>query len=70
MSSIVIRSGGQTGVDRAVLDFAVRFRLNYGGWSQRGSCAEDFLVPPDLLAIRPRPNRLPPPGATEMHWPP
>ncbi len=45
-----IVSGGQTGADRAALDFAVRHRVPYGGWCPRGGWAEDRPRPPGLLA--------------------
>lgn len=48
MRSIV--SGGQTGADRAALDFAVRHGVPYGGWCPRGGWAEDRPRPPGLLA--------------------
>ena len=34
-------SGGQTGVDRAALDVALRLGLPIGGWCPRGRLAED-----------------------------
>jgi len=34
-------SGGQTGVDRAALDVALRLRLACGGWCPAGRLAED-----------------------------
>ncbi|HLZ54925.1 MAG TPA: putative molybdenum carrier protein [Verrucomicrobiae bacterium] len=39
-------SGGQTGVDRAALDFAVRHGFEHGGWCPRGRLAEDGVIPP------------------------
>jgi hypothetical protein len=41
-----IISGGQTGVDRAALDFAIRHGFEYGGWCPRGRLAEDGAIPP------------------------
>jgi len=41
-----IISGGQTGVDRAALDFAIRRGLEHGGWCPRGRLAEDGIIPP------------------------
>lgn len=38
---LVIRSGGQTGADRAGLDAAVELGLTYRGWVPRGGLAED-----------------------------
>jgi hypothetical protein len=40
-----IRSGGQTGVDRAALDVAMAHGIPYGGWIPRGRRAEDGAVP-------------------------
>jgi hypothetical protein len=46
-------SGGQTGVDRAVLDVAIARGVAYGGWCPKGGWAEDFPKPPGLLAKYP-----------------
>lgn len=46
-------SGGQTGVDRAALDFAIEHHIPYGGWVPKGGRAEDMAKPPGLLAIYP-----------------
>jgi putative molybdenum carrier protein len=46
-------SGGQTGVDRAVLDVAIARGIAYGGWCPKGGWAEDFPKPPGLLAQYP-----------------
>jgi hypothetical protein len=54
MPAIVIRTGGQTGVDRAALDFALRRGLPYAGWCPRGGWAEDQPNPPGLLPLYPR----------------
>lgn len=40
-----IWSGGQTGVDRAALDFALARGLPHGGWCPRGRRAEDGAIP-------------------------
>lgn len=48
-----IVSGGQTGVDRAALDFAIESGIPYGGYAPLGGRAEDFPSPPGLLAIYP-----------------
>lgn len=45
-----IISGGQSGVDRAALDFAIANSTPYGGWCPRGGWAEDYGAPPGLLA--------------------
>jgi hypothetical protein len=42
---VEIRSGGQTGVDRAALDFALDRGLPHGGWCPRGRRAEDGVIP-------------------------
>jgi hypothetical protein len=39
-------SGGQTGVDRAALDAALRLSIPIGGWCPRGRLAEDGRIPP------------------------
>jgi hypothetical protein len=39
-------SGGQTGVDRAALDAAMRVGLPCGGWCPRGRRAEDGTIDP------------------------
>lgn len=41
-----IVSGGQTGADRAALEFALRHGLPHGGWCPRGRRAEDGKIPP------------------------
>jgi hypothetical protein len=47
-------SGGQSGVDRAVLDVAVERDIAYAGWCPKGGWAEDFPNPPGLLANYPQ----------------
>lgn len=37
--------GGQTGVDRAALDWAIEHDLPHGGWCPRGRRAEDGVIP-------------------------
>ncbi|HEY5432045.1 MAG TPA: putative molybdenum carrier protein [Coriobacteriia bacterium] len=44
-----IRSGGQSGVDRAALDCAIALGLRYEGWCPAGGWAEDYPVPPGLF---------------------
>jgi hypothetical protein len=41
LRNIVIVSGGQTGADRAALDFAIELGIAHGGWCPRGRLAED-----------------------------
>lgn len=43
LSKIV--SGGQTGVDRAALDVAIKLGIPHGGWVPKGRLAEDGPVP-------------------------
>lgn len=40
-----IISGGQSGVDRAALDFALRHNIPRGGWCPKGRVAEDGIIP-------------------------
>jgi hypothetical protein len=43
--SIKIISGGQTGVDRAALDFALYSGIPCGGYCPKGRKAEDGTIP-------------------------
>lgn len=52
-------SGGQSGVDRAVLDVALAHGIAYGGWCPKGGWAEDFPDPPGLLAKYPNLQETP-----------
>ncbi len=47
MASVLekIVSGGQTGVDRAALDAALRAEFPCGGWAPKGRFAEDGVIP-------------------------
>jgi hypothetical protein len=40
-----IVSGGQTGADRAALDFAIKRKIPHGGWVPKGRLAEDGPLP-------------------------
>jgi hypothetical protein len=40
-----IISGGQTGADRAALDFAIKHKIPHGGWVPKGRLAEDGPLP-------------------------
>jgi hypothetical protein len=40
-----IVSGGQTGADRAALDWAIARGIPHGGWCPRGRRAEDGVIP-------------------------
>ncbi len=44
---VVVRSGGQTGVDRAALDAARQLGAPIAGWCPRGRLAEDGVIPAD-----------------------
>jgi hypothetical protein len=39
-----IISGGQTGADRAALDFAIYHDIRHGGWCPKGRLAEDGMI--------------------------
>lgn len=49
--SIRIVSGGQTGVDRAALDFALANNYPCGGWCPKGRRADDGTIP-DLYPLK------------------
>ena len=40
-----IVSGGQTGADRAALDWAISHGIEHGGWCPEGRLAEDGVIP-------------------------
>ncbi len=44
MKYLKIISGGQTGVDRAALDTAIKYGLPYGGAIPKGRIAEDGII--------------------------
>ncbi|MCC6144396.1 MAG: putative molybdenum carrier protein [Candidatus Hydrogenedentes bacterium] len=46
MTLAKVVSGGQTGVDRAALDAAMRYDLPVGGWCPKGRLAEDGPISP------------------------
>ncbi|MFY8042654.1 MAG: putative molybdenum carrier protein [Rhodoferax sp.] len=41
----LILAGGQTGVDRAALDWAITMNITHGGWCPRGRTAQDGPLP-------------------------
>jgi hypothetical protein len=45
LREITIVSGGQTGADRAALDFAIEHDIPHAGWCPRGRSAEDGSLP-------------------------
>jgi len=46
MHQLTIISGGQTGTDRAALDFAIAHGIPHGGWCPLGRRAEDGVLDP------------------------
>lgn len=56
---MIVRSGGQTGVDRAALQVARELGLAYTGWCPRGGWAEDHAVPPGVRAEFPELRETP-----------
>ena len=54
--AITIISGGQTGADRAALEFAIEHGFAHGGWCPRGRQAEDGPLP-DRYDLRETPSR-------------
>ena len=48
-----IRAGGQSGVDRAAMDFAKARDIPLCGWCPKNGWAEDYSEPPGLLADYP-----------------
>ena len=43
-SGLKIVSGGQTGADRAALDWAIANQIPHGGWCPKGRKAEDGII--------------------------
>lgn len=54
-----IRSGGQSGVDRAALDFARKHNMEICGWCPNGGWAEDYPEAPGVLAVYPELQETP-----------
>ena len=44
-------SGGQTGADRAALDFALGHGMEVGGWVPKGRLAEDGVIPDRYVGL-------------------
>jgi hypothetical protein len=51
--------GGQTGVDRAALDVALRLGVQCGGWVPRGRLAEDGVIPSTYPGLAEAPDERP-----------
>ena len=54
-----IRTGGQSGVDRAAMDFAREHGIPLCGWCPKDGWAEDYPDPPGLLADYPELTETP-----------
>lgn len=64
-----IRTGGQSGVDRAAMDFARERGIPLCGWCPKGGWAEDYPKPPGLLADYPELTETPSEGtAQRTRW--
>lgn len=63
-----LRTGGQSGVDRAALDFAICHGIAYGGWCPRGGWAEDYPMPPGLLVDYPHLQETPAPEPNQRSY--
>ncbi len=50
-----IVSGGQTGADRAALDFAIKHHIEHGGWVPKYRAAEDGRIP-DIYQLQEMPT--------------
>ena len=51
-----IRSGGQTGVDRAALEAAIALGIPRAGWVPKGRRAEDGVIPERYSGLRETPT--------------
>lgn len=60
-----IRSGGQSGVDRAAMDVARKFNIEICGWCPKGGWAEDYPDPPGLIADYPELMETPSEGTSQ-----
>ena len=62
---IRIRTGGQSGVDRAVMDFAREHGIPLCGWCPKNGWAEDYPDAPGLLADYPELTETPSEGTEQ-----
>ena len=60
-----IRTGGQSGVDRAAMDFAKENGIPLCGWCPKGGWAEDYPDPPGLLTDYPELTETPSDGTEQ-----
>lgn len=66
MNKIIrIRTGGQSGVDRAAMDFAREHDIPLCGWCPKNGWAEDYPDPPGLLADYPELTETPSEGTEQ-----
>ena len=62
---IRIRTGGQSGVDRAAMDFAKEHGIPLCGWCPKGGWAEDYPDAPGLLRDYPELTETPSAGTEQ-----
>ena len=60
-----IRSGGQTGVDRAAMDIAREYGIPLCGWCPKNGWAEDYPSAPGLLKAYPELRETPSEGTRQ-----
>ena len=60
-----IRTGGQTGVDRAAMDTAREYGIPLCGWCPKNGWAEDYSAAPGLLKDYPELSETPAEGTTQ-----
>ena len=60
-----IRTGGQTGVDRAAMDTAREYGIPLCGWCPKNGWAEDYPAVPGLLKDYPELSETPAEGTTQ-----
>ena len=60
-----IRSGGQSGVDRAALDTARKYNIEICGWCPKDGWAEDYPEAPGILAEYPELRETPEKGTAQ-----
>ena len=65
VKTVKIRTGGQSGVDRAAMDFARECGLELCGWCPKGGWAEDYPEPPGLLRDYPELQETPSEGTEQ-----